>query len=93
MVVRVQFQPCWTLPDVFTLLLFVYLTIGGVDIVARITWVLGQAMQYMGCGNYHPEKETGSLWYGCQKKILYDCGHHLFVGHHLAFAGNEARHL
>ncbi len=50
-VVRAQFQPCWTSPDVFTLLLFVHLTMGGVDIVARITWVLGRAMQYMGCGN------------------------------------------
>ncbi len=25
-----------------------------------------------------------------KKKILYDCGHHLFVGHHSSFAGNEA---
>ncbi len=50
-VVRARFQPCWTSPAVFTLLLFVNLTMGGVDIVARITWVLGRAMQYMGCGN------------------------------------------
>ena len=22
--------------------------------------------------------------------LIYDCGHHLFVGHHPTFAGNEA---
>ena len=37
------------------------------------------------------KKKLAARGRDAKRKILYDPGHHLFVGYHPAFAGNEAR--